>query len=79
MTIAKIKKTIAAMNAEIEITRHDVDVTLYEIIAPDGYIWNSGDCQVMMVTRFHFDYSVKEIYEDIFERISCGLSPENSN
>lgn len=79
MTIAKIKKIIAAMNAEIEITRQDVDVTLYEIIAPDGYIWNSGDCQVMMVTRFHIDYSVKEIYDEILQRVNCGLSPENSN
>ena len=76
MNLAQVLQLLEAKNAELEITKIDSDTTLYEVIAPDGYFWNSGDCLIMSVYRTHSKQTLKEVYAEITERVSWGLELE---
>ena len=76
MNLAQVLQLLEAKNAELEITKIDSDTTLYEVIAPDGYVWSSGDCLIMCIYRTHSKQTLKEVYTEIKERASWGLEIE---
>jgi hypothetical protein len=71
MTLKKAREVARKYNATIEIS-YLPDYTLYEAIAPDGFIWNSGDCQIMNIYRDN-EVSSSDSYKELIERMQWGI------
>lgn len=74
MTLRKVKEVATKYNATIEIS-YLPGYTLYEAVAPDEFIWNSGDCQIMKVYRDN-GTSLSDAYEELIERMEWGIEKE---
>jgi hypothetical protein len=72
MTRNNAQKVATSLNTKIESTNWGC-FTLYEIEAPDGYRWFSGDCQVITYCRYHGDITTAEAYADLVDRMSEGM------
>jgi len=72
--ICSIKAKLYGATVEVSYDEYD-HCDIIEVIAPEGYQWNEGDCQIMVGYLFQYDEDKASVYEDLIHRMEFGLDP----
>jgi len=78
MSKKQLNQVLKKYNATFEITNESKYYTLYEVIAPDGFQWFEGGCQILVFNRVidsHFKEPMADVYADLIQRMEYGLEP----